>query len=133
MKYQVKKSCGHIEQIELVGPMKERERKIQWLQTQPCRDCKTNATAKAAKAAGLPELTGTEKQVKWALDIRAKWLAEKSAEAAKFGEQAEAVKEALVEAAATKTSAAWWIENRFSLNSGLAEAYETALKAKLGQ
>lgn len=43
-----------------------------------CRDCEnkieSEAAAEAAKAAGLPELTGSEKQIAWAEAIRARAL-----------------------------------------------------------
>jgi hypothetical protein len=51
-----------------------------------------------AHAQGLPELEGSEKQIRWALSIREKLLK----------------KDSLAEAAATKTSAKWFIDNRFA-------------------
>lgn len=51
-----------------------------------------------AHAQGLPELTGSDKQIRWALSIREKLLK----------------KEKLAEAAATETSARWFIDNRFA-------------------
>jgi hypothetical protein len=51
-----------------------------------------------AHAQGLPELEGSEKQVRWALSIREKLLQ----------------KENLAKDAATKTSARWFIDNRFA-------------------
>lgn len=47
---------------------------------------------------GLPELSGSEKQIRWALAIREKLLKKKS----------------LAETAASKTSAKWFIDNRFA-------------------
>lgn len=40
MKYNVIYSCGHEAEAQLFGPMKERERKIEWMKTQGlCPDC----------------------------------------------------------------------------------------------
>ena len=87
-KYQVKMSCGHIETIELFGKGAERERKIEWLkehgicsvcykaQLAADRAAKTAAAADKAAQENLPELTGSEKQINWALSIRAKILAD---------------------------------------------------------
>ena len=55
MKYDVKMSCGHMETIQIFGKGEERERKVKWLEE---------------NGKNLPELTGTVKQVNWALRIR---------------------------------------------------------------
>jgi hypothetical protein len=80
-KYSVDHTCGHTETHQLVGPHKERDRKIAWLETTLCSECwraeqerqRAEASAKAAEAnqsAGLPDLTGSEKQIAWAESIR---------------------------------------------------------------
>lgn len=79
-KYTVKQSCGHLTEHQLYGPDRGRHDRLDWLRTVPCLDCKHEteraAATQAATAAGLPTLVGSEKQVAWALTIRAKAMAE---------------------------------------------------------
>lgn len=68
--------CGHIgERLQMYGPYKDRERRLAAMERYPCPDCLKRAADEAAKAAGLPPLTGTPKQIAWASDLRAKALA----------------------------------------------------------
>lgn len=74
-RYTITYKCGHEETVNLYGSYDDRERKIEWLKTQDCPHCK-NAQLKA-KVEGikeskvLPDLTGSEKQISWADEIRA--------------------------------------------------------------
>ena len=81
MKYEIEYACGHTGTVQLFGKTADRERKVKWLKTQLCPACEKaerekryDAEAKEAKEKadelGLPELQGSEKQVKWALTIR---------------------------------------------------------------
>ena len=74
MKYVVTHSCGHEEEVNLVGSSRDRERKLAWLESQPCRACQEEAAAKRnkerEKELGLPDLEGSEKQISWATTIR---------------------------------------------------------------
>lgn len=80
-------SCGHDGRENIVGPTKNRQwiadRKFEGL----CYECYAREEEKKRKKAyeeamaeakemGLPELEGTEKQVKWAVTIREKMIAE---------------------------------------------------------
>lgn len=76
MKYTIEHSCGHDEEIQLFGKTAERERRIAWLESKPCRECESRERAARAKEAGLPDLEGSEKQIAWAVDIRQRMLAE---------------------------------------------------------
>lgn len=81
-KYDVTYSCGHSGEVQLFGPGKERERKLEWYHNSAdCPDCyrklieenrqRLNQEAKeTAESKGLPKLTGSEKQVAWAEKIR---------------------------------------------------------------
>jgi hypothetical protein len=74
-KYDVRFSCGHTEIKDLVGKVVDRERKIEWMESQGlCSECyraeQTQKTTQQSKSAGLPELEGSEKQVAWANKIR---------------------------------------------------------------
>jgi hypothetical protein len=84
-KYTVSHSCGHEVVHQLFGKHTDRDRKIEWLESVPCLDCKrredeeslaaANAEAAASNAEdGLPSLTGTEKQIAWAESIRKELL-----------------------------------------------------------
>ena len=37
--YTVEHSCGHTQVHVLFGPTKDRERKLEWMATQPCTEC----------------------------------------------------------------------------------------------
>jgi hypothetical protein len=39
MKYWVKRSCGHEEQVDLYGKTSERENKIKWMESKLCKAC----------------------------------------------------------------------------------------------
>lgn len=138
MKYDVEYSCGHSGEVELFGPGKERDRKLEWLATIPCPACKreqqtTDRAARSAQSAtanaadGLPALEGSPKQIAWAETIRREALlytraierinpdklaAATDPETVAFGtEYAQAYDEALKRLRA-QSSAKWWIENR---------------------
>ena len=99
--YDISHTCGHDERIELFGPTRERERRIEWLQERPCTECWKKERAAEAEARKNKEaamivekfgsdaaealnalsnasctLEGSAKQVAWAEDIRAKCIAE---------------------------------------------------------
>lgn len=120
-------SCGHTESHQLYGPGKNREWRAKRLASEPCSECRKaeqeaeNAKAAAANAeAGLPALTGSEKQVAWAETIRAE----------KLGAIQEAIEElqgqcpkakwpevegklvAATDALQAQTAASWWIDHR---------------------
>ena len=84
-KYYVTHTCGHEEEYQLYGKHTERYRKIEWLSGQECPECRRKAeeccrkaeeevARKEADELGLPELEGSEKQVKWANVIRANFI-----------------------------------------------------------
>lgn len=74
MRYNVTYSCGHHGVVDLYGPTKEREHKLAWYQSEClCDDCAARIRAEENSALGFPELEGSEKQVKWADDLRHKF------------------------------------------------------------
>lgn len=83
-KYEITHSCGHVRTYNLFGKTDDRNRKIEWLESQPCPDCKReeeNAeSAKKAAAENRPVLTGSEKQVAWANTLREEVISEIGAE-----------------------------------------------------
>lgn len=82
-KYEITHCCGHVRTYNLFGKTDDRNRKIEWLESQPCPDCKReeqNAeAAKKAAAENRPVLTGSEKQVAWANTLREEVISEISA------------------------------------------------------
>ncbi len=85
-KYDIEFSCGHAETRDLIGKVKDRERKIEYFESHGlCSECweaekkrqfeeQNQKAAEEAKEYGLPELTGSEKQVAWANILRQKWI-----------------------------------------------------------
>ena len=134
-KYTVTYSCGHDGVVELFGPGKERERKLEWYQNVAvCPECyKAQKQAEVAKAnEGLVALTGSEKQVAWAMEIRGKYLAdlierlEQTAKARFANVDADRLQVALEAAKANArilvnkvTEAKWWIDNQYGVDAAL--------------
>lgn len=83
MKYDVTYSCGHTGTVQIYGTNTEREKKIAWYENYAvCPECYAKGqqeeaaiAAQQAKADGLPALTGSEKQIRWAESIRQKKMA----------------------------------------------------------
>lgn len=76
--YTITYACGHEGSVNLYGSYDERDRKIAWLETQDCPHCK-KARIKArvdsiTEEKNLPALTGSEKQIAWAKEIRAFYM-----------------------------------------------------------
>ena len=120
MKYNVKFSCGHTVEMQLYGSTRDRERKIEWYEKQVCPDCykkqlaeeRAKATVEAAEAAktnNLPELTGSEKQVAWALTIRQNILSWLGNDRHQDKESKELYNKTI-----KMTDAKWWIDYRNS-------------------
>ena len=99
-KYKIKHPCGHETTANLVGPISKRQWQINKMEQENCREChkeqKSKEAAIRAEEKALPNLTGSDKQVAWAITIRDKALQE-------YGDFPEL---------ATQTSAKWWIDNR---------------------
>lgn len=131
-KYEVKMSCGHTETIQMFGKMADRDKKIAWLEEHGiCTACykariaaahAADTAAAAAKAAeeNLPELTGSEKQIAWALSIRAKkfealneMFANANANATDEQRQQNQIAiQAVKNVLSRKTQSRFWIDNR---------------------
>ena len=125
-------SCGHTDRHQLYGPGRNRDWRAERLAEEPCEACRkaefeaANAdAAKANAAAGLPALSGTEKQVLWAESIRLvkldqarrAMLGALSALESQmlFGDEVDPDDPALghvVDALRAVTSARWWIDRR---------------------
>lgn len=75
--YTITHTCGHDETVQIYGTNVhgERERKAAWLESKPCRDCEREAL-REENLGGAAELTGSDRQVAWADDLRARAIAE---------------------------------------------------------
>lgn len=138
-KYTINHICGHQVTVQLFGAYKDREKRIAYLETCECDECrkaKANAAAAAAKEErGLPDLTGSEKQVAWANTIREG--AFKALDCLKpftDNEQAREMVESWRTRMTSENSAKWWIDNRFdmpkpfvSTNDGKTDMYAARL------
>ncbi len=126
MKYQVTYACGHEGRVDLFGKNSERERKLEQFARGICPECAAAQRAEkeeeaivAAKASGLPELEGSEKQVAWATRIRqnlitefAGWQKEDYADFEYLNGKTKEQVNGLFEAALKQTRATFWINNR---------------------
>lgn len=122
-KYEITHSCGCTETVNVCGTNAhgERDRKIAWLESVPCRKCEAAAKADAASASGLPELEGSEKQVAWAIDIRDEMLGRiddfaKLRVKSPVPDVFDAILGEIRAEVAGHTAAGWFIDNRNSLD-----------------
>lgn len=137
-KYDVERACGHTETVDLYGPRKNREWRIENVEAEKlCRECylaklaeerelANKQAAEEAQAQGLPKLEGTEKQVAWAETIRQEVLAaidefivEDEAEDPRVIELISHIK--------SKVSASWWIDHRETSNYRIRRLLEAAI------
>lgn len=150
-KYDVTRSCGHVETIGLVGKHKNREWRLEHVEPYKlCHECyqaelarqreeENREAAEVAKEQGLPSLVGTEKQVAWAETLRQKMLADidelNAREVPKFQRNDPKLLTA-IHAIRSKTEAKWWIDHRglcgFELIRLLEKEYKAA-KAEQAQ
>jgi hypothetical protein len=119
-KYIVKHTCGHQVEVQLFGKYADREKRIAWLETQECDECrraKANAEAATMKEArGLQDLTGSEKQVAWANTIREKaYKCLDTLTQFATNDQAKAMMETWKSKMDAETTAKWWIDNRYNI------------------
>lgn len=86
--YNIRHTCGHEETVQIYGTNVhgERQRKAEWLESKPCRDCERKAM-REENLTGAAELTGSDKQVSWANDLRAKAIGDIKAKLAKLDTQ----------------------------------------------
>lgn len=71
-RYTITYKCGHTAEVQLYGKESERQRKIAWYATIDCPECEAREQKELAEKMALPELTGSEKQIAWAVKIRNK-------------------------------------------------------------
>lgn len=138
--YNIHHTCGHEEAVQIYGTNVhgERQRKAEWLESKPCRDCERKAM-RDENLAGAAELEGSEKQVSWANDLRAKAIGDIKAKLAKIDTQYIAAPqdwkdaqrtagEAIITAMLAETSAKTIIDNRDNLVSHYGAVAQQAAK-----
>lgn len=138
--YNIRHTCGHEETVQIYGTNVhgERQRKAEWLESKPCRDCERKAM-REENLTGAAELTGSDKQVSWANDLRAKAIGDIKAKLAKLDTQYIAAAqdwkdaqrkagEAIIEAMLAETSAKAIIDNRDNLVSHYGAVAQQAAK-----
>ena len=138
-KYQIEYICGHTVTKELFGKLKDREHYIQWASTQECPECKqakyNKKCQEMAEENNLPSLSGSDKQVVWAVAIRQTFLTnlqslidermkkvndnnrERSMATLQIIYQ---IRDAII---TNETSAKWWIDKRYYLPQDIIEDY----------
>jgi hypothetical protein len=142
-KYSVTHVCGHEETVTLFGLGKDRDKRIQWMETLFCSTCASSRRITDAAplhdlqvAGGLPRLVGSDKQVAWAVQLRADFcqayrkIEEKLTTAAlsnephaKLAEELLFELDAFASAPLAATEAKYWIDNRANLDSGSIDAH----------
>lgn len=75
-KYTINHKCGHSEVVELYGKQEDRYRKIEYMESIDCPECRRKAEYERALSLSseLPVLEGSEKQIAWAMSIRQNWI-----------------------------------------------------------
>ncbi len=131
-KYTVTRACGHNEVVNLIGPGKQRDWRLDHVEPYKlCSECyhvelqrkreeENREAAEAAKESGLPALNGTEKQIAWAETLRMQMIAlveETVYTRVKEEQRGDIHLLEAVEAIKVKMDARWWIDHRFSLST----------------
>lgn len=145
MLIQVTRSCGHQEWVRSNAPLHLRDSVIARESQKLCPECYAAQRAaqaqQAAQSQSLPQLSGSDKQIAWASDIRQQMLAavanlrKQAQEAVEHPERdphgtAPAVLAVLDEIVSTHTEARWWIDNR---NTDWVQLVFAAAKQRIAQ
>jgi len=146
--YNITYACGHEGSVRLTGPKRTREWIVSNKEKELCPDCykkhleeeraaEREAAQVAAKEQELPDLIGTEKQVNWAITIRAKYLeilADILQSVTIRDEIDLIVFQNVIESIQNETAASWWIDNRtsdeYEIKQYLAKKYQELLKLR---
>ena len=118
MKTTVIHSCGHQEEIVIYGKRADRERRIAYLESQLCAECRAREGAAQGAAKGWAALEGSPKQIAWAEDLRSETMDAISVLKTRTDDEA-ARKDRVIAYLSGITSAEWWIDNRFSAGKGM--------------
>lgn len=111
-KYTVTYKCGCTEDIQLYGKYTDREKKIAYYNTIECPHCRAAQAQGEAEKCGMPILKGTEKQIAWALDIRANAIKYAEELRKMTREGSEEIVNKLLTKLFAEDKGSFWIENR---------------------
>lgn len=132
-KYNITYACGHTGDVQIGGKTRDRDRRAEYEATKLCYACYTAklATERSAKndlarteatEAGLPELTGSDKQIAWSMSIRKNVLDQLEAQRSRinrcgeFAYIADMAIDSLRAKYLANVSAKWWIETGRSID-----------------
>ena len=121
--YEIEYKCGHKDRMQLYGSYRERDRRIAWYKENvicpACRAAKQKEEAaqqkKADSEAGLPALSGSQKQIQWAVMLRKAYMdkLEDAFVRRQTEEPPDVIRIVSREIVLGKqTEAKWWIEHR---------------------
>ncbi len=74
MKYKITCSCGHKIIIDVYGETLKHEKKLLFYRENECPDCLIRSLEKQEFMKSLPSLVGSDKQVRWAMQLREKHI-----------------------------------------------------------
>ena len=74
MKYKIICSCGHEIIIDVYGETLKHEKKLLFYRENECPDCLIRSLEKQEFMKSLPSLVGSNKQIRWALQLREKHI-----------------------------------------------------------
>ena len=74
MKYKITCSCGHKIIIDVYGETLTHEKKLLFYRENECPDCLIRSLEKQEFMKSLPSLVGSDKQIRWALQLREKHI-----------------------------------------------------------
>lgn len=142
--FTVKHTCGHEVKHRTGGSESERRQRQDWLRSKPCQLCWHEEQAGEAstqrEALHLPELEGSEEDVRWAEVVRAKAVTHNRDFYSRITHKRkdsgeDELHQAIVSAAdkamrmlESQVQALWWIENRFEVIDHLRRATIAAVK-----
>ena len=114
--YEVKYTCGCTRKINLYGKREERDKRLENENKKICFECQkqkmTEEAKKKTEERELPDLSGTEKQTNWALQIRMKFI-EEFEEAVEKTEKNQKAYDLLEWILENKTTSVFWINRRY--------------------
>lgn len=115
MRYKIKYKCGHEENVNLNGRQNSQSY-ADWLAAGVCKKCyeaeKIAERNAYNEAEGLPELTGTPRQVEWANKLRYELYKKIKALLQYVDKSEEDYKKQFVEWLKSQNTATFWINNR---------------------
>lgn len=122
--YKITHSCGHTVEHQIYGTNVhgEREKKAAWLESRLCYECYKKAQKEAVPDVGYVALEGSEKQIAWAEDVRAKVAPlivdgqEKANAASHRNPAVAAAMNAVLQELREQSSAKWWIDHRDTID-----------------